>query len=509
MARRPKRKFGPAGDAAANLETERVTYGRDRGKSAARPAAELLQTSTFGPIVSNPTYPGPLGLTFRNIESHSDNADRIQVIQQMWRLSLTGSFAINANGSTLPADNALDWIDTYVWQKYYEMIWNMGQRRDGYRATAAPPLNTPAIMREYTEMAMTAQINIRVLMTLVESVMVNPGMQTMLTAIQGIHLERIKRDYERANQFQYPACFIPWVEYWSKVFSNGPDGPIVINLFDFQAIEDALPHASLTFHGWAGSLPDLSSATDWGYLLDDIELATTMLLEHQTALGANDAADLLNLLSALDMSGAMMPAPNRSPLSVDPQRFIEQFKLGAFYCRDTKGVGVDTAKFWPDMGGSLDTLININPCGLNLPPDDLFWIGAKGPYAWEADDSATPGYCAESEDLTALGCVMRVYPGATIHVPYYPTRIYTKEDGWAEIVSSALDFTAASGLQEFLWKHPWLTCHPDSWRVIMDEESEEVYHIHFLNPGFQVPVYVFSEAYRHWLINGLGLPFVI
>jgi hypothetical protein len=442
-----------------------------------------------------------MGLVFRNIPSHGDNADKIQFMQQMYRFSLTGHFPAEANGSTLIANGSVEWINSVFWTQYYEMLWHMAQRRDGYRATAAPPLGEPLLPREVFELAVTANINIRVIDAVYGALLVNEGMRSMIEGFDDINPDRITRGIERCNQMMYPDWLAPIVSYWGQIYSKYPGGPIVIPLFDFQAIEDLLVPASGSYTAWTGN-PDFAVAANINSMLDDIDLACTQILDGNCA----DLADLDNFQSIQDMMGHVMPAPPRTSLIVDEIRWKEQYESLGMYVEDNKGAGVDTHTFWPDMRGSEDQLVNVQLNGINF--DELYWIGAKGIYAYDADDDDNPGYTAKAADLTAYGLVCRIKPSATIHELDYVTRFYTREDGVAEL-AAAHDITSAAGCQTLFWQFPWETCHPENWRQVMSEEAEEIYKLNFRHPGVQVPAGTWARAYREFLIQKSQMPFVV
>lgn len=497
MARR--KKYGPdaSGDASAA-----ALYGRNKGKAGSGASLPYHDQRTQGPVTEKPTLSSPMGMSFHNIPSFGDNADRIQVLQQCYRFTLQGYHAIDANGSTLITNGAVDWVNTIFFTQYYEMLWHMAQRRDGYRATAAPPLTSPTVPREQMDLAVTTGIMIKVMCQLYGGVLINEGMRSMIEAFDDINPDRLRRQVERFRQVMYPTYLKPIIDYWGQVYSPFPGGPVVIPTFDFQKSEDELVPASGSYTAWNGDMADLNVAADVVAILDDIDLALTQLLDGNVA----DLADLDNYYSQLDMMGHQMPGLEPGTVIIDPVRWKEQYEGGQFYSLDNKGVGVDTHTFWPDMRGSEDTLVSVALNGFNA--DDLWWIGAKGIYAWDADDDDTPGYTAQTADLTAYGMVLRTQPNATISRGLYVTQIYTREDGWASFTASH-DVTDAAGLQALFWQHPWETIHPEAWRIVMSEEAEEVYKHHFKNPTVQIPAGQWGREYRDWLLKMSGLPFTV
>jgi len=398
------------------------------------------------------------------------------------------------------------WMTDRFLTYLYQFLHEKAQRRDGYRSTDAPPLTNQGEPYYEINYTIALKVNIRVLSALQSAVFTNEATRSMMTAFSGLE-ERIRRDLDASNQLMYPAAFDSLIEYWSTVYTPYLGGPVVYNLFDFQSVAASAAPQAGSFTAWAeNNRPDLTSAADVASLLGDIELALSMQLNRNFAVAGGHQADIDKWHSLLSMTGMGMPQTPVKGLVVDAQKFTEQHQLGAFFYSDSKGVGADTFLGWPDIRGDEKTLININTCGLTLGPEDIFWFGGKGLYAFEFDDDDTPGYTAEANDITAFGLVAEVGLGTSYRIGH-AERLYTPEDGWYEPVIE-LDFTAAAGLQAYLWSVPHVTVHPDSWRAIMSEESEEAYHVNFDQPGFQAPADVFGQRYRQWLHEAWGLPFI-
>lgn len=491
-------------------------YGRNKGKRPAQaPGARATLLPTTGPASTLPAVAGPLGYSFRGDENSGDALDAIQVIQKHKALALRGYAHKYGNGSALLPTSAVGWMDAYFWPQLVKMLYEKAQRRDGYRPTNSPAdydaTNILSILEWVTSTAMTAQINIRVLDALYSGVLTNQGMRSMLPAFQNAR-ERIDRLIETTNQLRYPAGYKGMVEYWSTVYTPRLGGPVIFNLFDFQPlmVTDRWTPATGTFTAWTSAdLPDLTTSADVDHLMDDVELACTMLLNDNVVSGATGALpDLRMLMSLYDMLGmAAVPVGPRG-IVVDEAKFTEQFKIDAFHFFDDKGaLGTDTFLFWPDIGGSERSMLDVNFYGLSIGPEDPFWVGAKGVYAWDDDESATAGFAANSENMTAYGMVHDQDPGPT-HGILHVRKFFTREDGWITPAVS-LDFTDAGGCQAWIWAHPDLTIHPESWRVIMSEETEEAYHTVFGTPGsVRVPFDVFGQAFRVWLHTVWALPYI-
>ena len=496
----PRRRYNKGDrDAAAD---EGALYGRNKGKGSSRSVESQSRVSTQGPIAMPSTVPGPLGFQFRNSDAYADNADRVQVLFRWKRFCVAGHIVDNNNGSTLPADSALQWTATYFTPNIYNWVHEMAQRRDGYRATVATVGNalTP---QNYVNLLVPFKINIRVLHAMLSALLVNEGTRSMLPGFVDTQ-ERILRLLELSNTLMYPSGLDAIIDYWSQIYMPYAGGPIVINYFDFQNLL-ATVTTSGTIHNWAATLPDLTDPLDIGYMLNDLDLVANMLLNYDLTAGT-DAADVRLLVSLMSMMGFPTPATPSPLLKIDPVRFIEQLQIDAFCFEDTKGAGANTFLGWPDMAGSPQTMINLNFMGLTMSPDDIYWIGGKGLYAFEFDDDATPGYTAATNDISALGMVAPCRPDANGYIRQ-DTGIFTREDGWAA-GPTAVDFTLAAGVQSWVWALPWITMHPEAWRAIMSEEAEETYHINLRGPGFQVFVDVFGQAHRKWYHELWGIPFL-
>lgn len=495
------RKKDPFADASASGA---ALFGRDRGKDPRRRLGDRTSSPTFGPAAVSPHVAGPLGYGFRNIESFQDNADRIQFMFVAKKFDIRSIHNNAENGSVVPEYSTLQWMTDHFWADIYPNMWNKAQRRDGYRSLVAT-LNTPLMPVYYTNLAVAISINVRVLQTIKNSLLVNQALRTCLAAFEGLE-GIIDTCVEESSRLIYPAALTPLVEYWSTVYSSYPGGPIVANYFDYQDTEDYWPAAVGTFTAWASALPNLNVAADVEAMIADNLLALSILLDYNVTAG-NNLDDQTNYLSLADMLGIGAQNPSTPALTTDVQKWIEQWQVGAFTFLDSKGLGTDTFIGSPDIRGSEESLININPMGLSFPEGDLFWVGGKGLYAFEFDDDDTPCYTAAANDITGFGMVAPSYLNGD-EVIAVIVDIYNREDGWV-ILPATLDFTDAAGLQSYLWSAPHITVHPESWRVIMSEEAEEAYRHNLLNPGFQMPFDIFGQVLKKFAIEAWDLPFVV
>jgi hypothetical protein len=498
-------------DPSGNADySESSKYGRNRGKTSVSVNEPDVLTRTFGPRSERVQIGGPNGEVFQNVPSFRFSGDKIQAIVQFWRFSLSGRFEVMANGSTLPANNAVDWVNTHFWPKYYAMKWYASQRRDGYRANKVPSdITDPLVPRYAIEGAVAAYLNSMALAQVSQNLLVNTAMRSCINAFDDINPDAISRCVERTSKLYIPAWMQSFLDYWAPIYQPYPGGPLVINLWDMQQTEDLLVPTN-AFNAWGADLPDLHVAADVQLLIDDINNMCNCVTEPYALNDGDDISDLRNMHSLMDMMGDPTARGSIPEIKPDPRRFAEQFKLTGFIINDTKGVGNDTWKFWPDFGGSEDTMISmpiLPECPIT-PGDDLFWMGAKGIYAYEADDTDTENYADSAEDLTALGMVCRVNGNDSMHNVSLLTNIYTEEDEWTDLLAN-LDLTAAAGLQALLWQFPFFSIHPKFWVSIRDEEDEENYRINFDQPEVQIPVGTWSRHFRRKLIEWTGLPFEI
>jgi len=408
-------------------------------------------------------------------------------------------------GASLTSDSPWIWLYNYFFTQLYTLLYEKAEKAVGYKAQAETiTLNRFVTCRD--SLILMGKINVRVLAAIEAAVMTGEGPKTMIAAFSGKH-SKIMRVLERSNEMVYPAGLDVIVDYWSQIFSPYPGGPLCYTLFDFQPISDGygiVPTTALT--NWtAAEVPNLNVSADIDALIADIEAVFAMVLNY-AIVDAADVTDMRRVNSLYDMMKIKSPQTGLSGLKPMPDRWNEQFKRGLFHFRDNKGAGVDNLLAWPDMQGSNDTLISVRVDG--YPYDDLDWIGAKYPLAIEFSDSATPGYAPESEHATVLGIVLDVVPlgGTPIFAPFW--QVYTPEDGWT-VLDTTLDFTAVSDVQKWLWSHPQIV-HPESWRVIMSEESEET-RLHSLDSrggSVQIPLRKFGEHYISWIYNVYNLPHI-
>lgn len=469
--------------------------------------AGSFQLPTLGPSAPLPTVSNPvLGYVYRDNETYPENLDRIEFIQRHYSLSLIGYHAVYGNGSALIANSAVSDINANFWPNVYVFLHEMAQKRDGYRATDAT-LNTAANVLYRDSLLIAMKINIRVLAQLYSGALINEATKSTISAFRS-ERSRIIRDLEASNRLIYPAAWDKFIDYWSHVYSMRPGGPLVVNLFSMDVWLSAggifQPTNPSTV--WV-ALPDLTSQTDVRALLTDIEVAIGVLERYDIGV-ANTLSDMRNINSIYAMMGFPTPQTSLPTISVDKDKFHGQFQRFGVLFNDTKGAGADTHLFWPDIRGSYESLVPVDFGPFS--PDELDFIGAKGIYAFDADDDDTPGYTAEANDLTAYGVVAGTdWLTATAYPDIPATKIYTREDGWITLPRE-LDYTAAAGTQAHIWQIPDITIHPDAWRMIMSEEAEEAYLQNFDRDSHpvQIPFDHFGQSYRKFLYDAYKIPYI-
>jgi hypothetical protein len=480
-------------------------------------AGKGLTLPTLGPVYDQTVITDPVnGYVYRNNPTFAENFDKIEVMVNYRILDLTGFIAVAANPSVIISLSAIEDVYNTFWSQIYTLLHEMAQKRDGYKASddsLTTALNV--VYRDST--ILSVKINIRVLWALYHGTMVNEGLKSMIPAFAGKR-SRLQRILELSNTLIYPQEFDALIDYWSTVFSPYPGGPITVNLFDVAqyARNDGagLLDPATGMHEWTAP-PDWTSSADIGYLLDDLEKILGLLTRY-TSDTDNINTDLRLIHSLYSMMGFPTPQTGVKGITIDPAKFQEQYRRYGYYFADTKGAGTDTHVFWPDCRGDLDNLLNIYLEG--HPFDILDMIGAKGIYAWDADDDDTPGYSALANDLSGYGLVGRSqWESANLGglgLPYFSW--YTREDGWVtnksgSVGSYALDLTAAAGLQKAFWAIPWITVHPDGWRIIASEEAEEAYRFGFderSGGNVQIPFDHFGQAYRKWIYAAYKIPYI-
>lgn len=496
---------------------ETATTGLAGQRGSAGPGAAIGSQSftlpTLGPSQSPALVKDPvLEYQYRDNETFTEKFDQIEVMTRYRRFDCRGYSEVFGNGSALLANSAIYDIDANFWPNVYPFLHEMAQKRDGYKATSET-LNNTWTDRVRIAFILSVKCNARILWSAYHAALVNEGMKSMIPGFQG-RRSRLLRILEMTNTIIYPSAWDKVIDYWSKLYTPYQNGPVIINYFSLDPYISAgagLQPASGTSTVWA-ALPDWTSSTDVGNLMADLELALGVLTRFNIN-DANTKSDFRNVNSIYAMMGMPTPQTGVSGLVVDPARFQAEFRRYGYLYNDTKGAGVDHHIYWPDIRGNQDALINIDTEG--LPFDELDSIGAKGLYAFDADDDDTPGYTPESNDLTEFGIVHGdgwLTAGMASNVKAIPTQIYTREDGWAELLRE-LDYTSASGVQAHLWGVPDITVHPDGWRVINSEENEEGYVFRFdfrtgQRGAFQRPFDHFGQAYRKWLYQSYGIPYI-
>lgn len=435
-------------------ESETTGLSNQRGSSGVRSPAfsgvEGFRLPTLGPINDDTVVTDPVnGYAYRNNPTFADNADRIQVMICYRSLWLYGRVAVAANGSAAITGSAVADVYDNFWTEVYGLLHQMAQKRDGYKATTDSLTDAQNLMWR-DQLIMNIKVNVRILWTLYHATLVNSGLRSMITGFAGLRA-RIQRALEASNTLIYPQGLDAIIDYWSEVYSPYLGGPVIVNYMDPQYVVrnggGSLQASVGTFTNWV-ALPDWTSAADVAALVNDIEVALGILTRYDCNVAA-DATDLKLIDSIYAMMGFPTPQTGVRGVTVNPGKFYEQFKRYGFLYEDNKGGGVDTWVYWPDCNGSVEQLLNI-PIG-GYPFDELDMIGAKGIYAWDADDDATPGYTAAANDLSGYGmCAPSSFLNADEGLAnVMAVDFYTEEDGWAE-QAKELDYTAAAGLQAHL-----------------------------------------------------------
>jgi len=477
-------------------------------KTEPRPGSKF-QLPTLGPIKNKPLITNPLlGYAYRDNETFPENFDKIEMLVDVLRFDLNGGQNIIGNGSTVPAASAIYDVINVFWPNVYTYLHEMAQKRDGYKATV-DTLTSSLKVKERDALIIAMKINIRVLAQLYTITLVNEGTKSTLPGFRK-QRSRILNDLEASNRLIYPSAWDVFIDYWSQVYSMYPGGPVIAHLFVMPDIKAGGTWAPATGAAtvWA-ALPDLTSEANVEALLNDVEIAQSVL-ENYNVSDANNRTDLRLVNSIYNMMGFPTPQTALPKFMSDSERFYSQFMEYGFLFSDTKGAGADTHLFWPDIRSSLDTLINIDFRGYT--PTLLDFMGAKGRmgYAYDADDDDTPGYTAEANDLTAYGTVCgNDGLSASFYDTVPPTKIYTREDGWITLARE-LDYTSAAGVQAHVWSVPDMLIHNEFWRAIMSEESEEAYLHNFRLDcnSKQVPFDHFGQTYRKWLYDAYKIPYI-
>lgn len=459
--------MGPKDGTAGTSTGGAPSAGMSSGGGTWKGGPDLFRLPQIGPV-ELPTLMSPDGYTYRNNVVYPTNRDRVEMIQSFRAVNLSGTW--RCTSSVQVASSAYHHIDTYLDPYIYTMLHEMAQMRDGYRSQDVA-LTDPLNVNYRDNLIVSLKINLRVLWALYHCMMYNEATKALIPGLSNKR-RQLAELLEWSNKLIYPSALDALIDYWSAVFVPYPGGPVCYSIFDLffpwsSVIAPAVGAFTATYT--LGAPPNLATSAGAQKVIDDCRLALTMVDQYNLAV-ATDATDFRLITSLYKMMGFPSPQTGVKGLSVSLKHWVDQFMANAFYFVDTKGAGTDTFVCDPDIMGSMDILIEL--IDLQVPPDDLDWIGGKGAYAFDLQDSSTEGYCAMTEKVLSLGCVLDMSGSAIF--PRHVWKIFTQEDGFSYPSSSA-DMTEVGDVQGFLWSLPLVTLHPQSWTAIRSEESEENY----------------------------------
>jgi hypothetical protein len=450
--------------------------------------------------VDVPTVSSPLGYAYRHNVFNRENQDEVQAIGQYLFLDLRGRHS--ANSADDVSNSFVEYIVDHFWPEVFSRWVEMAQFRDGYNPSTTS-LTTADVVRQRLELILTLKINIRVLWALFHCTAYNEATRSMRTAFSGKR-SRMENLLKWSNTLIYPQEWDDFISYWSAVCVPYPGGPILYNLFSFQGLTTDPKTGTYTDWG-ADDLPELETSADIGYLLDDIQLALTEVDSYNINTAARKV-DFQLVQYHLKMLNFPIPATPARGLCVSPKHFEDIIRCG-FAFTDNQGAGNNICVFHPDIAGDKDTLIQQ---WNRQPMDALDWAGMKYMYAFDNPDTANTWMDVDaSEKLMTYGVVRPGHVSTNLH-PLWLRRLYTAEDGWYE-PSNNEDATSAAGLQAFLWSHPLVTAHPNSFKFIAKEETEEDYRMNFVLDSRQVwemPFDHFGESYARYLHGVHRVPFI-
>jgi hypothetical protein len=452
--------------------------------------------SEAAPVPVN-TVSSSLGYSYRD-NPINGNLDRMEIVVVPHAFNANGYWESDPDSDgELPTTSYLYYTKQTFWPNVFPRWVELAQMRDGYNPTATSLNDTTwRTVKDYADLVVTTKIKIRTLWALFHATARNQGMHTMRSALSGKR-SRMQNLLKWSNTLVYPQEWDEYINYWSQIYEIYPGGAIIVPWFCFELINKDTP-TSGAFHDWNTSLPDFTSSTQVGYELTDIELALT-LLDGYNMSTANWKTDHLNMLYHMNMLGLTAPQTPAPGLIVDPKRFWDQFCGGGFWFKDS----VNGLIGYPQVD-SEQSLIYCRSLG---SWDELDWKGMKRSYAFMLE--GTDVYASVDDSwLFSLGTTMQRVSDS--NYPITNVSIYTKKDGWHQS-GGDLDMSAAAGLQAFVWAHPHVTIHPDSFMAIAAEEVEKLYHRGFDEPGLSrwyMPVDHFGEKYVRWLHEIYKVPWI-
>jgi hypothetical protein len=444
----------------------------------------------LAPHVS-PSVSSPAGYAYRHDRNRF--GDRPQAIVETFNMSLRGYSDQGMGSGTLHADENMNQVD-YFWDNAFKWLVELAEGRDGYKPSSYELTDAKCLLY-FLEHTVAQRWNVQVLYEAYFTVMANEAMGTLRDDFSG-KKARMEYLYRQGNAIPTIPLVNDFLEKFAHTLMPYPGGPIYIPLLS----SEGLNWGTNSVTAWSDPI-DIDGSGVIADLLTDCELSLKEI--HGESSDANDKADYRLIDSLLRMLGfgTLKGAPRTTKL--DPAK-IEYMTSGeAFTFQDDQGaIGDDIVVYYPSYA------IANNPDEWNLQrkgmltPDDLFWCGVGPTYFMQ---STTAGKFNRStpDDLTMYGCLFRG-PWA---LPYSHQRIYTAEDGWADIVATE-DMSDSDAIRDVLWQYPWIMANPWSYYAVRQQETPENYETPIpWNYKFEMPMGHVPEYYRVRLHRDFGIPY--
>jgi hypothetical protein len=432
-------------------------------------------------------YDSGYGWTFMYRGSTPVNAYRPLMLIEMFQFYSRGYWA--RNSGALLADEPMTQVESF-WDNLYEMIVHMGEMRDGYKHSPQT-LTDPEIIRHYVDHWVSSVINVRSLYALLNSLQYNAATVSTMTALRGI---RSRSDYYHRvlSSMPMPDLFRQFAVLHSTPVVPVPGGPALVKFCSHKSLNFGTNNAT----DWGNSYNciDLTSATEVGYMLDDIERSILEITSQGS--DADDNEDYRNLMALLHMLNFPTGLPPYGALSVSRKMWDEQFRK-AFVGIDTQGVGNNEMVIYPEVDEQ-DDLIHERGMGA---PDIYDYSGFGRMYAMSPKDPKEEGV---TDEYVMYGALFPFRPVNSVHLSPV-RRHYTIGGGWADITNE-IDVSTVN-------VHTWLADYPifqqhqwvNRWSAIEGT-------IAFRGPydivdwEFHQPHYTKGEIYRVMLSNAWGVP---
>lgn len=444
MSRRKMSKSGKVlGDASATAEDVASAPAVSGGSAMAKSmnvSQQLLQHEKADVIQS------PFGQVYLSRRSRPIPADQIQAIVSPWKFTIAGwtpSGVTTAN--SLPEYNAGYTVTT----DWYNYIRQMGKAALKYKQTPTALVSNDTVY-DFMNICFYALANTVALLNLDRMYQYNQAFSTLYTYLPS-KMSRVKRLYRRLS-----AIFMPnFIKAYAIKMGMIPyvPGKIAPHLRFWDDAWLVAYGGAADYSAMTGLRPDeiLLSDTHLSNFVSNIEKAV-WALENNISFDANTATDFIAIKDAIDMIHDVpsvgqfysqgLPDENSYPGLVADKSLLNDYYTRALISYDTHGVGDDEKNCFPVCG---DTTFGgkVPVCGFGAPTvEDFTLFGAAKIANLNSTAGARVALATDEHEIYGTN-----FPDNPL---VNEVGIYTREDGWTQIVGNTTDFGDGAGIRTFL-----------------------------------------------------------